>query len=180
MAGREWLWIAGNHDPRPVHPRKRRRGMAAVGLTFRTSPKGQDGEISGHHHPKWSATGRMRPCFLLTGRGVILPPSAPTQGGLRADDRLWPRYAVRNAAILTGPKPSGASPARGSGRPCPLTRSHLCPIPRGSGGEPPASPRRKRSGRHPAGSADHAPGRPRSACWASRQAIVIALPPGTA
>src|SRR5947207_4755769 len=53
--GRDWLWIAGNHDPDPAE------GIGgtftetlAIGpLTFRhkPSPDAPDGEIAGHLHP---------------------------------------------------------------------------------------------------------------------------------
>lgn len=106
MAGREWLWIAGNHDPEPLSvPGTGLAEWRSGGLVFRHIAQGGGAEISGHHHPKWSATGRMRPCFLLTGQGVILPAFGAYTGGLRADDpALAALCGPGTLAVLTGPR----------------------------------------------------------------------------
>ena len=53
--GRDWVWIAGNHDPDPADGIGGRfADMLALGaLTFRhePSPNCCDGEIAGHLHP---------------------------------------------------------------------------------------------------------------------------------
>lgn len=122
MAGREWLWIAGNHDPAPLTiPGSGVAEWRHAGLTFRHIASGEEGEVSGHHHPKWSATGRMRPCFLLTGRGAILPAFGAYTGGLRADDpALASLCGPGTMAVLTGPRavPVPVLPGR-TGRPFP-------------------------------------------------------------
>ncbi len=104
MAARTWLWVAGNHDPAPVAlPGTSRAEWRQDGLVFRHIATGTAGEISGHHHPKWSATGRMRPCFLLTGQGAILPAFGAYTGGLRADAaELAPLCGPGTLAVLTG------------------------------------------------------------------------------
>jgi DNA ligase-associated metallophosphoesterase len=104
MAGRDWLWIAGNHDPAPLSvPGTALAEWHGHGLVFRHIAQGAPGEVSGHHHPKWSATGRMRPCFLLTGRGVILPAFGAYTGGLAADDpSLAALCGPGTLAVLTG------------------------------------------------------------------------------
>lgn len=106
MAGRAWLWIAGNHDPSPVSlPGTALAEVADGPLHFRHVGTGAVGEISGHYHPKWSATGRMRPCFLLTGQGVILPAFGTYTGGLAADDpALAAICGTATLAVLTGPR----------------------------------------------------------------------------
>ncbi|TCO72991.1 ligase-associated DNA damage response endonuclease PdeM [Rhodovulum euryhalinum] len=109
MAGRRWVWIAGNHDPGPAslpgtHLAELREGP----LTFRHIARpGETGEISGHYHPKarLSLGGRRvsRPCFLVDTARVILPAFGAYTGGLAMDapvlDALMAQGAV---AILTG------------------------------------------------------------------------------
>ncbi|RFU12507.1 ligase-associated DNA damage response endonuclease PdeM [Rhodobacteraceae bacterium W635] len=87
MAGRRWIWIAGNHDPGPVdlggsHVADHREGA----LIFRHIASEASGEISGHYHPKarLSLRGRSltRPCFLRDARRLILPAYGTYTGGL--------------------------------------------------------------------------------------------------
>ncbi|MGQ0609799.1 MAG: ligase-associated DNA damage response endonuclease PdeM [Paracoccaceae bacterium] len=108
MAGRDWTWITGNHDPGPLnlggaHRAEARRG----GLVFRHIGGGDGAEVSGHFHPKASLPGRgARPCFLLGGGRLILPAYGHYTGGLSAEAPLFdPLVGPRALAILTGPKP---------------------------------------------------------------------------
>lgn len=103
MAGREWLWIAGNHDPGPVA-----MGGSLLaqwdhrGLAFRHIAQGV-GEISAHYHPKARLAGVARPCFLLDGDRVILPAFGAYTGGL--DCRRDPLAGLMGPgalAVLTG------------------------------------------------------------------------------
>ena len=105
MAGRDWTWIAGNHDPAPVklggtHAAR----LKANALTFRHIAQGDaTGEISGHYHPKASIAGRSRPCFLIDAARVILPAYGCYTGGLRATDAtLTDLMAPGARAVLTG------------------------------------------------------------------------------
>lgn len=93
MAGRQWIWIEGNHDPGPVdlsgtHLAEYEQGP----LTFRhiARPDARMGEITGHYHPKarLGAGGRTiaRPCFLLDEKRLILPAYGTYTGGLFCDD----------------------------------------------------------------------------------------------
>lgn len=90
-AGRQLIWIAGNHDPGPTdvpgtHVREHREGA----LTFRhiALRDTQPGEVSGHYHPKarLKIKGQFisRPCFLVDGNRVILPAFGTYTGGLDA------------------------------------------------------------------------------------------------
>ncbi|HDR27267.1 ligase-associated DNA damage response endonuclease PdeM [Rhodovulum sp.] len=122
MAGRRWVWIAGNHDPGPVtlpgtHLAEWREGP----LTFRhIAQPGETAEISGHYHPKarLSIGGRRiaRPCFLAGATRVILPAFGAYTGGLATDapvlDALMGQEAI---AILTGTRavPLPMRPAQG-------------------------------------------------------------------
>src|SRR5690348_14310960 len=53
--GRDWIWLAGNHDPDPPQGVGGRVAaeLALGSLTFRHQPssQGADGEIAGHLHP---------------------------------------------------------------------------------------------------------------------------------
>ena len=92
QAGRQWVWIEGNHDPGPIDLGGTHRAeLPLEGLIFRhiAEPQGT-GEVSGHYHPKASVTlrGRMvsRACFLCDARRIILPAYGTYTGGLRATD----------------------------------------------------------------------------------------------
>jgi DNA ligase-associated metallophosphoesterase len=88
--GRDWLWIAGNHDPRPTGEIGGQcADMLALGaLTFRHAPvvDAQDGEIAGHLHPMARVTVRGhavgRRCFAADGRRMVLPAFGAYAGGL--------------------------------------------------------------------------------------------------
>ncbi|MEM1387129.1 MAG: ligase-associated DNA damage response endonuclease PdeM [Pseudomonadota bacterium] len=89
MAGRDWIWIEGNHDPGPLqlggtHLAEMRMGP----LTFRhiALEGAEPGEISGHYHPKavLPTRGRQvsRPCFLCDERRIVMPAFGTYTGGL--------------------------------------------------------------------------------------------------
>lgn len=102
ISGREWIWIAGNHDPAPHGLGGRHASEFALGpFVFRHTAKHGSGagEISGHFHPKASVatpgrriTGR---CFVGDGRRLILPAFGAYTGGLDVFD---PALAVLLAA----------------------------------------------------------------------------------
>lgn len=108
MAGRDWTWIAGNHDPGPVDlPGTHRADLRTGPLTFRhiADPRSA-GEISGHYHPKAriaGAGGFTRPCFLADGARVILPAYGRYTGGLDCTaPALVALMGADARAILTG------------------------------------------------------------------------------
>ncbi len=107
MAGRDWTWIAGNHDPAPLSLGGAHRATVSEGpLTFRhIATPGARAEISAHYHPKWRVAGRSRPCFLCDGARLILPAYGAYTGGLFADDpALAGLLGPGTLAILTGPR----------------------------------------------------------------------------
>ncbi len=107
MAGRDWTWITGNHDPGPVSiggTHRAERHMRP--FTFRhIAAPGESAEISGHYHPKARLAGRSRPCFLADTARIILPAYGTYTGGLWCDDIALTSLMAPNAlAILTGPR----------------------------------------------------------------------------
>ncbi|MDB5641555.1 MAG: phosphoesterase [Hyphomicrobiales bacterium] len=94
QAGRDWIWIAGNHDPLPpasllgeAHDEIR------VGpITFRHEPRAGDarGEIAGHLHPVArvvTTRGSLRRrCFASDGARCVMPAFGAYAGGLNLRD----------------------------------------------------------------------------------------------
>ena len=95
--GRDWIWIAGNHDPDPADGIGGRFADAlALGpLTFRHQPSPQrcDGEIAGHLHPLARVVRRgravSRRCFASDGRRLVMPALGAYAGGLNVRDRAF-------------------------------------------------------------------------------------------
>jgi DNA ligase-associated metallophosphoesterase len=95
--GRDWLWIAGNHDPAPS---ERIGGdLAAVlalgPLVFRHEPSCGEaaGEIAGHLHPtaRVAVRGRSigRRCFAADSRRLVMPAFGAYAGGLNVRHRAF-------------------------------------------------------------------------------------------
>src|SRR5882762_5843197 len=105
--GRDWVWIAGNHDPDPA------RGIGgsfvatiSIGaLTFRHEPSrdAPEGEIAGHLHPvaRVAQRGRAvsRRCFATDGQALVMPAFGAYAGGLNIRDRAF--AAVFGARAFT-------------------------------------------------------------------------------
>ncbi len=114
MAGRELVWVLGNHDPTPPEglPGQAVQEMADGPLRFRhiadpALARHGVGEISGHLHPKASVptrAGRVtRPCFLGDGRRLVLPAMGAYSGGLEVRDAAFVPLFPRGArAFLLG------------------------------------------------------------------------------
>jgi DNA ligase-associated metallophosphoesterase len=105
MAGRDWVWIEGNHDAGPVEVGGAHRAEVTLGpLVFRHIPQaGAMGEVAGHFHPKVVLAGRSHRAFLIDGARVILPAFGAYTGGLRPDDpALAGLMAPGGLAVLTG------------------------------------------------------------------------------
>jgi len=93
--GRDWIWIAGNHDPEPApgiggvfH-----ETLAIDGLSFRHLPTGAVGEICGHLHPvaRVAHRGRTvsRRCFATDKTRVVMPAFGTFTGGLNVRDAAF-------------------------------------------------------------------------------------------
>jgi uncharacterized protein len=105
MAGRDWTWVLGNHDPGPLGLGGTCRDeMALAGLTFRhIAETGARLEVSAHYHPKARLAGTARPCFLADAQRIILPAFGTYTGGLWCDHPDLGRLMSADAvAILTG------------------------------------------------------------------------------
>ena len=106
QAGRQWVWIEGNHDPGPVDLGGTHKAELSLGpLMFRhITEAGAHGEVSGHFHPKAAIAGATRkPCFLLDQAKLILPAFGVYTGGLSVrHDVLADLMAPNALAILTG------------------------------------------------------------------------------
>jgi DNA ligase-associated metallophosphoesterase len=94
--GRDWIWIAGNHDPDPAENIGGRflATLAVGALTFRHEPSGASaGEIAGHLHPVARVAGRGRAvgrrCFATDGRRMVMPAFGAYAGGLNVRDRAF-------------------------------------------------------------------------------------------
>jgi len=120
MAGRDWTWISGNHDPGPHGLAGGQRDSLTLDrVTFRHMATQDTPEISGHYHPKARLAGRARPCFLIDRGRVILPAYGAYTGGLWCDDPVLVSLMQPAAlAVLTGttaraiPMPTARAPAR--------------------------------------------------------------------
>ncbi len=106
QAGRDWIWIEGNHDPGPVDLGGQHLSELPDGpLIYRhIAIPGTKGEISGHYHPKCSVSrGGARPAFLIDAARVILPAFGAFTGGLRASHPALQSLMQPDAtAVLTG------------------------------------------------------------------------------
>jgi DNA ligase-associated metallophosphoesterase len=95
--GRDWIWIAGNHDPDPAdNVGGRFLDVCHVGsVTFRHEPTGAAGEIAGHLHPVARVSGRgrtvSRRCFASDGERMVMPAFGAYTGGLNVRDRAFAR-----------------------------------------------------------------------------------------
>jgi uncharacterized protein len=88
QAGRDWIWLTGNHDPEPA-PTIDGTFCATFelgALRFRHDPTGAAGEIAGHLHPvaRVSHRGRVvsRRCFASDGHCMVMPAFGAFTGGL--------------------------------------------------------------------------------------------------
>jgi DNA ligase-associated metallophosphoesterase len=93
--GRDWVWIAGNHDPDPAENIGGRFaeifGLGPLTFRHQPSPQPYDGEIAGHLHPlaRLARRGRTvsRRCFAGDGRRLVMPAFGAYAGGLNVRDR---------------------------------------------------------------------------------------------
>lgn len=113
QAGRRWVWIEGTHGAGPVEFGGAHLAELPLSpLTFRhIAQKPTNGEVSGHYHPKASATvdGRdvTRAAFLIDSNRVILPAYGTYSDDLREDmPTLFGLMRPEAIAVLAGGSPT--------------------------------------------------------------------------
>ncbi len=93
QAGRDWIWIAGNHDPgAPAGAggdSVRELAFGRIALRHEPTPGRVEGEIAGHLHPvarvaAGGASTRAR-CFVSDGARCVMPAFGALAGGLALD-----------------------------------------------------------------------------------------------
>jgi uncharacterized protein len=95
QARRDWIWIAGNHDPAlPSDLGGVVAREVAIGpIVFRHEPTGASGEIAGHLHPKARVPTRGRSierrCFASDGERAVMPAFGAYTGGLSIRDAAF-------------------------------------------------------------------------------------------
>ena len=107
MRGRDWLWVAGNHDPElPADlPGDAVRELAVGRLRLRHEPArgAEPGEIAGHLHPcaRIVQRGRSvrRRCFASDGERLIMPAFGAYTGSLNVLDRAYAGLFRRGALM---------------------------------------------------------------------------------
>jgi DNA ligase-associated metallophosphoesterase len=107
MAGREWIWVAGNHDPDAPEdlPGMVADEIALGGLRLRHAPLpgAQEGEIAGHLHPGAVVVQRgravRRRCFATDGARLILPAFGAFTGALNVLDRAYDGLFRRESLV---------------------------------------------------------------------------------
>lgn len=119
--GREWVWIAGNHDAQAAAELGGRAAQELTlgPLTFRHEPRhgAAAGEVAGHLHPKAAVVVKgkraVRRCFASDGLRVVLPAFGALAGGLDVLDGAFARiFAGPFTAHLLGRAGVHAFPSR--------------------------------------------------------------------
>ncbi len=111
-AAQDWVWIEGNHDPKPPEDLGGRAAfeLAMGGLVLRHEPSAGDarGEIAGHLHPCARVVGRTghsvrARCFATNGQRLVMPAYGALTGGLNVLDAAFaPLFAERMLAAVLG------------------------------------------------------------------------------
>jgi uncharacterized protein len=101
--GRDWIWIAGNHDPDPAPAvgGTFAQALALGPIVFRHEPTGDAGEIAGHLHPSariaWRGHAIVRRCFAADADRVVMPAFGAYTGGLSILDRAFAKVFIAGA-----------------------------------------------------------------------------------
>jgi len=94
MTGRDWHWIAGNHDPAGGV------AEARIGNVTLRHEAGNGPDISGHYHPALRLGGRRARAFLIGSDHLILPAFGAYTGGLDASTPVLRGLIGEGIAVL--------------------------------------------------------------------------------
>jgi DNA ligase-associated metallophosphoesterase len=113
--GRDWIWIAGNHDPEPPADLAGQSlpelALGPIMFRHRAETDLVEGEISGHWHPvaivALRGRGLRRRCFVADGRRMVMPAFGAYAGGLNVRhravaalfDRAFTAHVMGDAAL---------------------------------------------------------------------------------
>jgi DNA ligase-associated metallophosphoesterase len=101
QAGRDWVWVTGNHDPKGAALGGEDVDTVMLGpLTLRhiPEPEAAPGEVGGHLHPvarlRLRGVNIRRACFVISEDRIIMPAFGALTGGLNVlDDAFRPLFA---------------------------------------------------------------------------------------
>ena len=109
--GRDWIWISGNHDPyTSCKYGNYLNSFSKSAITFRhIALRGENGEISGHYHPKISVklsnANVVRACFIADQNKIIMPAYGTYTGGMSVRSDEIKELVDQDASVmLTGKK----------------------------------------------------------------------------
>jgi hypothetical protein len=110
--GRDWVWIAGNHDPDPAGHIggvfATSLGLGPLWFRHEPAPHASPGEIAGHLHPVARVSRRghnlTRRCFVSDGTRLVMPAFGAYTGGLNIGHPAFARVfgALAFTAHLLG------------------------------------------------------------------------------
>ena len=107
QAGRDWIWLAGNHDPTPPDRLGGRTfaewHLGPLVLRHEPCAAARPGEIAGHLHPVAIVMGDSgavrRRCFVSDGNRCIMPAFGAYAGGLNFRHRAFAGLLTDGARI---------------------------------------------------------------------------------
>jgi DNA ligase-associated metallophosphoesterase len=106
-AGRELIWVVGNHDREgPARlPGRIASDLMIAGLSLGHQPTDglRSGEVAGHLHPCARVRGRTgsvrRRCFVTDGERIVLPAFGAYAGGLNVREAAFKRLFARRPLV---------------------------------------------------------------------------------
>ncbi len=107
----DWVWMEGNHDPKPPEDLGGRMAyelrLGALVFRHEPTPGAARGEIAGHLHPCAKVAGRGRTvrarCFATDGERLVMPAYGALTGGLNILDTVFaPLFPAGAIACVLG------------------------------------------------------------------------------